>query len=126
MVPDPNNPQSLNRYSYALNNPLRYTDPSGNVEWDVEWYDLGEVGSDYGTWGSFGNLNFNPSSPITSSSSNYAYGNSTLNINIPNFSFNSFSNTTYALNTPHLDFGNSNFGFNDFSLGSNVGAYGGL
>ncbi|MGC9025888.1 MAG: RHS repeat-associated core domain-containing protein, partial [Chloroflexia bacterium] len=26
----PENPQSLNRFSYTLNNPLRYTDPSGN------------------------------------------------------------------------------------------------
>ena len=25
----PNNPQSLDRYSYAMNNPLRYTDPTG-------------------------------------------------------------------------------------------------
>jgi hypothetical protein len=24
------NPQELNRYSYALNNPMRYTDPSGH------------------------------------------------------------------------------------------------
>ena len=30
IVPDPTNPQSLNRYSYVLNNPLRYTDPSGH------------------------------------------------------------------------------------------------
>ena len=29
IVPDPFNPQSLNRYSYVLNNPLIYTDPSG-------------------------------------------------------------------------------------------------
>jgi hypothetical protein len=29
-VPNPLNPQSLNRYSYVLNNPLRYTDPSGH------------------------------------------------------------------------------------------------
>ncbi len=30
MVPEPGNPQSLNRYSYTLNNPLRYTDPTGH------------------------------------------------------------------------------------------------
>ncbi|MFA4837249.1 MAG: RHS repeat-associated core domain-containing protein [Dehalococcoidia bacterium] len=29
IVPNPANPQSLNRYSYCLNNPLRYTGPSG-------------------------------------------------------------------------------------------------
>jgi RHS repeat-associated protein len=28
-VQDPSNAQNLNRYSYCLNNPLRYTDPSG-------------------------------------------------------------------------------------------------
>jgi RHS repeat-associated protein len=30
IVPNPANPQSLNRYSYCLNNPLRYNDPSGH------------------------------------------------------------------------------------------------
>ncbi len=29
--PDPANPQSLNRYAYVLNNPLKYTDPSGHI-----------------------------------------------------------------------------------------------
>ena len=28
-------PQSWNRYMYALNNPLRYTDPTGLYEWDT-------------------------------------------------------------------------------------------
>jgi len=32
IIPDPANPQSLNRYSYTLGNPLRYTDPSGHRE----------------------------------------------------------------------------------------------
>ncbi len=31
IVPEPGNPQALNRYSYALSNPLKYTDPSGHA-----------------------------------------------------------------------------------------------
>jgi RHS repeat-associated protein len=31
IVPDPGNQQALNRYSYALGNPLKYTDPSGHT-----------------------------------------------------------------------------------------------
>jgi len=30
IVPNPSNPQSLNRYSYANNNPMRYSDPTGH------------------------------------------------------------------------------------------------
>ena len=39
IVPDPLNPQSLNRYGYAYNNPLKYTDPTGhyNVGDDKDW-----------------------------------------------------------------------------------------
>jgi hypothetical protein len=35
IVPDPYNPQDWNRYSYARNNPLRYTDPSGHIPWPL-------------------------------------------------------------------------------------------
>ena len=31
LVPDPANPQAFNRYSYSLNNPIRYTDPTGRL-----------------------------------------------------------------------------------------------
>jgi RHS repeat-associated protein len=31
VVPEPGNPQGLNRYAYVINNPLRYTDPSGHA-----------------------------------------------------------------------------------------------
>ncbi|MDW8186391.1 MAG: RHS repeat-associated core domain-containing protein, partial [Anaerolineae bacterium] len=30
IVPEPGNPQALNRYSYTYNNPLKYLDPSGH------------------------------------------------------------------------------------------------
>ncbi len=33
-MPEPGNPQSLNRYAYVLNHPLRYTDPSGHCSGD--------------------------------------------------------------------------------------------
>jgi len=32
LVSNPLNPQTLNRFSYVRNNPLRYTDPTGHVE----------------------------------------------------------------------------------------------
>ena len=31
IVPEPGNPQSLNRYSYSANNPLRFVDPTGHL-----------------------------------------------------------------------------------------------
>jgi hypothetical protein len=30
-VQNPANPQSLNRYSYCINNPLKYIDPTGHI-----------------------------------------------------------------------------------------------
>jgi RHS repeat-associated protein len=33
LVPDSKNPQSLNRYSYCWNNPLKYVDPTGHWGW---------------------------------------------------------------------------------------------
>jgi RHS repeat-associated protein len=35
LIPDPANPQSLNRYAYVYNDPLAYTDPSGH--WALPW-----------------------------------------------------------------------------------------
>jgi RHS repeat-associated protein len=34
LVPNPNNPQSFNRFSYTYNNPVKYTDPSGHYTED--------------------------------------------------------------------------------------------
>ena len=36
IVPDPTSPQQYNRYSYTLNNPLRYSDPSGHCVAEFE------------------------------------------------------------------------------------------
>ncbi len=40
----PNSPAALNRYSYVLNNPLRYTDPTGHYDYRTKFF-IGEVGN---------------------------------------------------------------------------------
>jgi RHS repeat-associated protein len=42
IVPDYSNPQSLNRYAYVLNNPMKYLDPTGHMN-EVWW---GKVDAD--------------------------------------------------------------------------------
>ena len=45
IVPEPGNPQALNRYSYVLNNPARYTDPTGMFSQDeIEQFLRGRYG----------------------------------------------------------------------------------
>jgi RHS repeat-associated protein len=44
IVPNPGNPQSLNRYSYVRNNPLGYTDPTGHRERRRQDYAAGAAG----------------------------------------------------------------------------------
>jgi len=39
ILQNPRNTQSHNRYSYCLNNPLKYTDPSGYIQKPVGWND---------------------------------------------------------------------------------------
>ena len=34
IVPDPSDPQSFNRYTYGLNSPVNYTDPTGHMHTD--------------------------------------------------------------------------------------------
>ncbi len=51
----PNNSQNLNRYSYCLNNPLRYTDPSGyltifGLDIDFDWGSANMFGQIFGAF----------------------------------------------------------------------------
>jgi hypothetical protein len=39
----PANPQALNRYSYTLNNPVRYVDPSGHERYNVDPNDVSAI-----------------------------------------------------------------------------------
>ncbi len=48
IVPQPGNPQSLNRYSYALNSPVRYADPTGMFSEDeIEAYLRAQYGDQW-------------------------------------------------------------------------------
>ncbi|MDA8135260.1 MAG: RHS repeat-associated core domain-containing protein [Desulfobacteraceae bacterium] len=49
IVPDPYNPQSLNRYAYCLNNPIGYVDPSGRTYQD-DWDGINKESDSYGAW----------------------------------------------------------------------------
>ena len=57
-VQAPENPQNYNRYSYCLNNPLKYTDPSGESAILI----AAIIGSAIGTYvgGAIANNNYNP------------------------------------------------------------------
>ena len=48
-IPDISNPQSYNRYSYCVNNPLRYTDPDGKApsDWANAWSSAINRGATY-------------------------------------------------------------------------------
>jgi RHS repeat-associated protein len=52
IVPDWTNPQSLNRYSYVLNSPLKYIDPTGHSYCDSPYADPEECDGDdeIGSW----------------------------------------------------------------------------
>ena len=67
-MPDPTNPQHLNRYTYVLNNPLRYTDPTGHK------HVAGERFAD-GGWGGGGGSSVRCCSPagVTAAGTTAAY-----------------------------------------------------
>jgi len=68
-ITDPHNPQAYNRYTYALNNPLKYVDPDGEFIFTAlavitgQWWALPiAIGADLGMWqgGSLANGTINP------------------------------------------------------------------
>ncbi|MFZ5915972.1 MAG: RHS repeat-associated core domain-containing protein [Chloroflexota bacterium] len=50
LVPDPANPQSLNRYSYVYNRPLVFTDSDGHLPWWIAVIEGGVLGYKIAKW----------------------------------------------------------------------------
>jgi len=44
IVPEPSNPQALNRYAYVLNNPMNLIDPTGHDFWSDLWGGAKHIG----------------------------------------------------------------------------------
>ena len=68
-ITNPRNPQAYNRYTYVLNNPLKYVDPDGEFIFTAlavitgQWWALPiAIGADLGMWqgGSLANGTMNP------------------------------------------------------------------
>jgi RHS repeat-associated protein len=122
----PHNSQSYNRYSYVLNNPLSYTDPSGyftNYDFDFSGYDfgLGDYGvgsSGGGSSGSFYDYDFD--SGFGSSGSDWGWGSDPFSEAISS----SFDNT-YFSSINDYSYGDTTFGlgmsFDDWSTGGSFG-----
>lgn len=145
MVQEPSNLQNYNRYSYVMNNPLKYADPSGN-EYLPEYnyslpnynfsvptyqvpsvnyssnsynysYNSGYGGANYGYGGSYS----------TNYSGNFTYGGTTGNYNFStNFSY--YSSTNYnadyvsmsSMNSMGYSFGAS-YGNQSYNMSYNSG-----
>jgi RHS repeat-associated protein len=69
LVPDPTDPQDLNRYTYAKNNPMRYNDPTGHVADPFDEKGGAKPGGDGPAGGASGSSGAptNPSPPLSPS-----------------------------------------------------------
>jgi RHS repeat-associated protein len=99
VIHDPTGTQYYNRYSYAFNNPLKYTDPTGWDGDDITWGEVdalsadGQSGSGGASWSSFVSSLFGVSggSGWQGPGSNSAFGT---------FSATDWANTVAYLNSP--------------------------
>jgi len=128
IIPDLTNPQALNRYTYVLDNPLKYIDPTGNYGSDTSSSDSNDYHGRHSSTETTG-FTADPSSSANSSIStevqtfgdhlaeflsapmsvwekriSYSVGGN-LGIFGVNWNSNKSTTTTFTLNTPQLGAG---------------------
>ena len=117
IVPDFTDPQSFNRYSYVLNNPLRYIDPMGYQYGEGEGaWNMWE-GSIYDTGGYYGSYSYEiqwDSGSYINNWSSTSYGSYT-----PNYGYGYYVNSTIYVNpTPSITYNMNTFGIPSYNFGS--------
>lgn len=121
-VQDPFNPQNYNRYGYCLNNPLLYTDPTGEF-WNVILYNLGVYAFSYVARG-LNTGDWNVKSFVKNSTFSVGYISNFEGVNSVNYQINTNIGGGYSITA------GGGFGFNTqswsatFSNGENsIGYY---
>ena len=107
IVPNPNNPQTLNRYTYTLNNPMRYTDPTGNTYSGCDF--CGDGYADYSR------LDFDLPDLIAPTfiptSTNYINLHNSATYNRPSYQSSDIGTVRFFDDTYSLEFGGANLPF---------------
>lgn len=128
-IQDPFNTQNYNRYGYVLNNPLKYTDPSGEL-WNIVfgYFFTAYVSGAYANGGELNPAKWNSSSIINIAAKGASFGASTVATNFTNNYLDNYnkppelgiSAVDYSDPTPVINFFNRIFKIGDsFESGVN-------
>lgn len=100
-MPDPRNPQVFNRYSYVLNNPLRYSDPSGRIPITFPTGGINiPLDNSGSTFSAGGDSGFGDIGSLSFGSGTFGPGFSTLNFSTVTYTFDSSISALLAIIPP--------------------------